>query len=137
MLLSSVTVALPAVRSWAECADYSLTVSPYLSQLKALPQEFAKNASSLGKLHSLYISTNPFVLGLAFALAISPLFLVVSEINKNYSQVDRLWSILPSIYTFHYAAWARLSGIGSQRLDALFACTLLWTVSLVVETFLD
>jgi len=54
---------------------------------------------------------------------------VVSEANKNYSQVDRCWSILPTVYIAHFDLWAHLAGIPSQRLDAALLYSTIWSVS--------
>ena len=122
----ALSAALPAVKSLPECADYAKTVSPYLPQLYDLPQKILANINSLEGLQNVYLSTNPLVTALGFALFLTPVVLIVSEINKNYSQVDRLWSIIPVIYNSHYALWAHLAGIPTQRLDHVMAVTVLW-----------
>ena len=63
-----------------------------------MPVKFLQHASSLDNLKLFYISTNPLIMAFAISLALAPVFLLISEINKNYSQVDRVWSILPSMY---------------------------------------
>lgn len=121
-------MALPVVRSLVECAEYNNTVAPYLYQLRPLPQVFLQSATNVAGLKQLYIDTNPLITAIAFSLAISPIFLVVSEINKNYSQVDRVWSILPTIYNLHYAVYAHLAGIDTTRLNVVAAISCLWSV---------
>jgi steroid 5-alpha reductase family enzyme len=54
---------------------------------------------------------------------------VVSEVNRNYSQVDRMWSILPNLYVVHLAVWARLAGVPHSRLDLIVVATTVWSVS--------
>jgi len=56
--------------------------------------------------------------------------LVVSEFNRNYSQVDRLWSLLPAIYNIHYTLWAHMAGLPAQKLDHIMAITTLWSIRL-------
>jgi steroid 5-alpha reductase family enzyme len=56
------------------------------------------------------------------------LFIITSEINRNYSQVDRFWSILPSVFNVHFALWARLTGLRTLTLDTIAALSVLWTV---------
>ncbi|CAI6333186.1 unnamed protein product [Periconia digitata] len=119
-------VALPAVRTLPECADFYATVVPYIPQLYELPQKILENYNNWEALQYIYLSTNPLITGLAFALFMTPIVLIVSEINRNYSQVDRLWSILPVIYNCHYTLWAHQSGIPSQKLDHVMAVTVLW-----------
>lgn len=48
---------------------------------------------------------------------------VASLVTKNYSQVDRLWSVMPQIYVAIFAAHA---GFADARLNLMTALTLLW-----------
>ena len=118
-------MALPTVKFLAECADFSKTVLPYVPQLYALPQQALQTISSPQGLKELYISTNPLVSAFAFSLFLAPVFLLVSEINRNYSQVDRCWSLLPTVYNAHFAIYARLAGLPTERLDALLAVSVI------------
>jgi hypothetical protein len=102
MMLPTFTLPLPGVGTPADCSNWNLTVEPFIPQLYELPGKFIQNASSLESLKQLYISTNPLIMGFAISLALAPVFLVISEINKNYSQVDRVWSILPSMLACHH-----------------------------------
>jgi steroid 5-alpha reductase family enzyme len=56
------------------------------------------------------------------SLAVAALVFVVGEATGNYSQVDKLWSVLPVLYTFFYTHY---SGYNS-RLLLQSACTLVW-----------
>ena len=120
--------AVPLIKSLPDCADFTKVAQPYLPQLFALPQQFLQSASSLDDLKHFYVSTNPLISGLAISLALAPIFLIVSEINKNYSQVDRCWSILPTIYNIHFDVWAHLNGLPAYRLDNIVAFSALWSV---------
>ena len=120
--------ALPTLKYISECADFSKTVAPYLPQLRALPSQVLQSWSDLDSLKELYISTNPLITALAFALSASPVFLLVSEVTQNYSQVDRAWSFLPTIYIAHFTTYAHLVGLPTQRLDTLLACSVIWSV---------
>lgn len=122
-------MALPVVRSLVECADYSNTLAPYTYQLRALPEVFVQALTNVAALKQLYLDTNPLVSAIAFSVAISPIFLVVSEFNKNYSQVDRVWSILPTIYNLHYAIYAHLAGIDATRIGLVAGISAIWSVS--------
>ncbi|KAL1296965.1 hypothetical protein AAFC00_004565 [Neodothiora populina] len=122
--------ALPVVKSMVDCTDWSLTVAPFIDQLTTLPQRILDTGFAVDALKEVYISTNPLITAFAFSLAISPIFLIVAEINRNYSQVDRCWSILPSIYNAHYALWARYNGIPTQRLDNILAFSVCWSIRL-------
>lgn len=128
MLIPATGAALPIVKTLSDCANFTQTVSPFLPQLKTFPTQVFSNIDNLEALKAIYLSTNPLISGLALSLFLAPVFLVVSEINKNYSQVDRFWSILPTVYNAHYALWARMNGLPTQRLDNILAWSCLWSV---------
>ncbi|KAH9898857.1 DUF1295-domain-containing protein [Xylariomycetidae sp. FL2044] len=123
-------MALPLVKTLEDCAEYSNAVEPYLSQLYELPRKVLETASSRASLLELYRDTNPFVSGLAFSIFLGAIFLVASELNRNYSQVDRLWSLLPAFYNAHFAAWSHINGRPSQRLDLVLLWSLAWSARL-------
>jgi steroid 5-alpha reductase family enzyme len=126
-------LSLPVLKDVAECADFSLTVKPYIPQLLNLPSQFASIASSSTKLDDLstiYLNTNPLISGFAISLALGPIFLILSEVNKNYSIVDRLWSILPPAHIAHFTLWAHLNGLPTQKLDNVLAFSTIWGVRL-------
>lgn len=122
-------MALPPLKSVVECADFSKTVVPYISQLYTLPEQLLQSYNKPEELLAIYLATNPLVSAFAFSLFISPFFLLISEINKNYSQVDRCWSLLPTLYNAHYVVYAHLAGLPTQRLDNLIAVSTVWSVS--------
>lgn len=121
-------MALPAVKTLHECLSFDDTVLRYLPQLYDLPQQIIQSYNNPTALQNLYISTNPLITAFAFALFLGPLFLFLSEINRNYSQVDRAWSILPTLYIAHYTIYAHLSGLPTDRLDHLVAVCVVWSV---------
>ena len=123
-------MALPLVYSSVACADFSRTVLPYVNQFYDLPREIFHSTSSLQSAKELYLTTNPLVTAFAISLLLFPIFLVVSEINKNYSQVDRCWSLLPTVYNAHYVLYAFANGIPVQRLLSLLIVCTVWSVSL-------
>ena len=122
-------MALPVIKSIADCTDFSKTVLPYIGQLYDLPQQVFDNINNVQALKVLYVSTNPLISAFAFSLLIFPIFLLVSEINRNYSQVDRCWSILPTIYNAHFAVYAHATGLSTRRLDMLLLFSTIWSVS--------
>lgn len=122
-------MGLPVLRTLADCADYHKTVEPYIPQLLALPRRVLDNGSSLEGLQKIYAETNPFMFGLGMSIFLGVVFLITSEINRNYSQVDRMWSILPNLYVVHFALWARVAGLPHARLDLMAAATTIWSVS--------
>lgn len=96
-------------------ADIIAPVASWYAQLIEVPGALL-NIESLDELKVLYTTTDPLVSGLTISLAISPLFLLVSEIKRNYSQVDRAWSILPPLFQGHFVLWAWLNGIWIDRI---------------------
>lgn len=123
------SLPLPRVESLAECTSFQLTVRPYLAQLEWLPASLREAGRDLASLKAVYLATNPFVSALALCSVLAILFFLAAEINRNYSQVDRFWSILPAVYNVHFAVWARLAGIRTQSLDTIAVISLLWSVS--------
>jgi len=121
--------AIPLLTTATACGDYGLTVAPYIAQFQKLPYRVLDAAFSFNALKEVYVSTNPLIFGFALSLFLAPIFLVVSEITRNYSQVDRCWSLLPTLYNVHYAVWAHLAGVPTQRLNALALVSILWSVS--------
>ena len=126
--MASTAMALPVVKTFADVVDFDKTVLFFVPQLYELPHRLLDSITDPNALLNVYTTTNPFVTAFAFALFISPIFLIVSEVNKNYSQVDRVWSILPTIYNIHFAVFARLTGLPTKRLDTLALVSIIWSV---------
>ncbi|TPX12061.1 uncharacterized protein E0L32_007176 [Thyridium curvatum] len=123
-------MALPKLFALEDCSDFSKTVEPFLPDLYALPEQLLHTLQARESFVDLYTRTNPLVSGFAFSLFLGAIFWVVSEINKNYSQVDRFWSILPTVYIAHFNVWARLAGIPSHRLDGALLFSIIWSCRL-------
>jgi steroid 5-alpha reductase family enzyme len=123
-------MALPVVKNALECAEYTNTVHPYLYQLRPLPGIVAESITNAAALRQVYLDTNPLITSIAFSIAIAPIFLVVSEINKNYSQVDRMWSILPSIHHLHHFIYAYLAGYDTTRIGGVALASVIWSTRL-------
>jgi hypothetical protein len=127
--------SLPNPLSLSAAASYELTVEPYWAALQAYPEallEALQSKAPLQALATLYTTTNPLLSGAALAIGLIPIFFVVSEINHNYSQVDRVWSILPIIFNAQYALWKRLASPvneGVSRVDAVAVVSFVWGVS--------
>jgi hypothetical protein len=130
LVTPNVGISMPVIKTLSDCASYSKTIEPYIPQLYALPDRIIANIGDLQALKDVYASTNPIISGFAFSLALFPVFLVVSEVNRNWSQVDRVWSILPTLYHIHYAVWARMHGLETTRVDNVMAFSVLWTLRL-------
>jgi steroid 5-alpha reductase family enzyme len=123
-------MALPTIRTLEDCADFSMAVRPFIPQLYGLPAKLLDAFSGRESLLQLYTETNPLVSGFAISVFLGAVFLVAAEINRNYSQVDRFWSLLPTLYIAHFDVWARLAGLPSQRVDAALFCSAVWSIRL-------
>jgi len=58
-------------------------------------------------------------------LTVALLCFAVSEITRNYSQVDKLWSLLPAIYS-----WTAVASFPSARTYAMASLVTLWGLRL-------
>jgi hypothetical protein len=128
-LIEMTSLPLPRVESLADATSFHLTVLPYLSQLRWLPDSLREAGLDVYSLRAVYLATNPFIFALAFGSVLAILFFIAAEINRNYSQVDRFWSLLPAVYNVHFALWARLSGIQTHTLDTIAVVSVIWSVS--------
>jgi steroid 5-alpha reductase family enzyme len=75
----------------------------------------------------LYRTTDPLVTALVIAGGFALGCWVLSLITKEYSWVDRLWSITPPLFAVHFAAYA---GFDDTRLNLMASLTVLWGVRL-------
>lgn len=123
-------MALPVVKALSDCADYANTLEPYLYQLRPLPKLVLEHITDPVALKQLYVDTNPFISGLALSLFLSPFFLFAANINQNWSQIDRVWSILPTLYNAHWALWSHLAGIHTERIDLRLLVSTVWSARL-------
>ena len=126
-------MALPVLKTLEDCSDFSKTVEPFIPQLLELPRNIVANFRHADALYWLYVGTNPLISATAISIALGAVFLVAAEVNRNYSQVDRFWSILPNLYIAHIALWARAAGLPHQRVDLILGFTTLWSVSDVLR----
>ncbi|KAI0143548.1 hypothetical protein GGR57DRAFT_495215 [Xylariaceae sp. FL1272] len=123
-------MALPAIKSLEDCAEYAKVVEPFLPQLYDLPAKVVDTLSKRESLIQLYAETNPLIFGFGFSVFLGGIFLIASEVNRNYSQVDRFWSLLPAFYNVHFSIWAHLNGLPSQRVDLITFWSLVWSARL-------
>jgi steroid 5-alpha reductase family enzyme len=79
------------------------------------------------QLIELYRETDPLTSALWAAGGLAFLCWVLSLITKEYSWVDRLWSITPALFSVHFAAHL---GFSDARLNLMAALTVLWGVRL-------
>ncbi|BFZ63752.1 hypothetical protein YB2330_004884 [Saitoella coloradoensis] len=107
-------------------ADFSLSVLPDLHQIT----DPAKLATMFTDPRQFWVQTNPLLSAFVWSMVLSVLVFAVSEVNDNYSQVDRLWPFLPTGYTLHFLAWAYYHGLDSPRLWTLAGLHVVWTCRL-------
>lgn len=124
-------MALPVVKSVADCANFHETVLPFVSDLKSLPSRLIEAGIDIDNLKHVYLDTNPFIAALALSLFLAAAFLIIGEVYQNYSHIDRFWGILPSVYNAHFAAWARLNGRSTDALNTILTISLIWSVSVI------
>ena len=71
----------------------------------------------------LYRNTDPLISSLWIAAGFAMLCWVLSLITKEYSWVDRLWSITPPLFSVHFAGAASFE---DARLNLMAGLTVLW-----------
>ncbi|RUP44816.1 hypothetical protein BC936DRAFT_148975 [Jimgerdemannia flammicorona] len=106
--------------SFAVPAD--ILVAFYQNDLSRLIVNVTANPTSF------YRAADPLVSGTVIVAAVSFACWFVSVLARNYSQVDRLWSILPPFYIWHFALHDYLNGTGglSPRLVLIALLTSAW-----------
>ncbi|KAK9486259.1 hypothetical protein V1527DRAFT_451410 [Lipomyces starkeyi] len=77
-----------------------------------------------------YVISYPFSSASLFHALLMPIVFITGVLTHDVSQVDRIWSILPSATIFHYAIHSYLNGIGSLRLYIYLAIALSWSTRL-------
>ncbi|GJN93381.1 hypothetical protein Rhopal_006435-T1 [Rhodotorula paludigena] len=91
--------------------------------------------------------TDPLHPAILFSLATSAFVFVVGQLTGNASQVDRLWTTLPLIYSAHFTFWPYLTGTVARVVDLdprmllVFALQCCWSLRLTYQSsrrgFLD
>jgi steroid 5-alpha reductase family enzyme len=80
-------------------------------------------ASWLCDAGAVYAGTDPLLLAVWMCALLAALCWLVSVLTGNYSQVDRLWSLAPPLYAWHFAARA---GFADTRLNLIALLVVLW-----------
>lgn len=75
----------------------------------------------------LYQTTDPLTSAIYIATGFALLCWVLSLLTREYSWVDRLWSITPPLFAIHFAGAA---GFEDARLNLMAGLTVLWGVRL-------
>ncbi|BGP42437.1 hypothetical protein JCM10449v2_006442 [Rhodotorula kratochvilovae] len=131
-----------------------LSLTPHHAHHSLVPALTAFPASlpssfSLDALRSWYTDarTDPLHPAIAFSIAASVLVWVLGELTGNVSQVDRLWTSLPLIYSAHFTFWPLVTGQVQHvadldhRMLLVFALQCAWSARLTYQSarrgFLD
>ncbi|ORY86725.1 hypothetical protein BCR35DRAFT_302454 [Leucosporidium creatinivorum] len=121
------------------------TLTPFFPSHSLLPS-LASFPSSLPSLNPadfkqwwLSSTTDPLHPALAFCAGLSALVWVLGEVTGNVSQVDRLWAVLPLMYSAHFTFWPKLTGAAGGQLDQrmllVFGLQVLWSLRLNTNTW--
>ncbi|ETI40423.1 hypothetical protein F443_14177 [Phytophthora nicotianae P1569] len=75
-----------------------------------------------------YAASNALAVALQLLLVLIALTWLASVVTRNYSFTDRLWSITPPMFAWHFAfhAYLRDDGVWDQRLLLMAVLTTLW-----------
>ncbi|KAI8094805.1 hypothetical protein BDF21DRAFT_331558 [Thamnidium elegans] len=69
---------------------------------KHIVSSICSTLQNCSKFQAFYKDTDPLVSALYLTTILISVHYVMSEVTKNYSQVDRAWSILPAVYAWHF-----------------------------------
>ncbi|KAK4335949.1 hypothetical protein RTBOTA2_004723 [Rhodotorula toruloides] len=134
--------------------DRMLKLTPHHATHSLLPaiRSFAADAPSSFRpadLRTWYLNpkTDPLHPAILFCTGISVVVWLLGEVTGNVSQVDRLWTTLPLVYSAHFTFWPYWSGQVSHvaqldhRMLLVFALQCCWSARLTFQSarrgFLD
>ncbi|KAK9900301.1 hypothetical protein P389DRAFT_192582 [Cystobasidium minutum MCA 4210] len=95
---------IPGLRSWADTAVKTV------SQL-----DYSKIPLDRASLFHWYANTDPLHSALTFASVTTLITFILGEATTNWSSVDRIWAVLPVLYSAHFTFHDRWSGAGSVK----------------------
>ncbi|KAI9478664.1 MAG: hypothetical protein EXX96DRAFT_255562 [Benjaminiella poitrasii] len=93
---------LPFNASWEHAWSIIQTSASNITSFKTVSSFISACIQQPEILLTYYKNTNPLESALYFTTILIVIHYVTSEITKNYSQVDKAWSILPVVYAWHY-----------------------------------
>ncbi|KAM0747204.1 DUF1295-domain-containing protein [Meredithblackwellia eburnea MCA 4105] len=86
-----------------------------------------------------HTSKEPMHPALLFATGMSVLVWLLGEVTGNVSQVDRLWTFLPLVYSVHFTFWPYIAGEAGgwphERQLLVLTLQLLWSARLTTNTY--
>ncbi|KAI8642421.1 hypothetical protein BD408DRAFT_366561 [Parasitella parasitica] len=92
----------PQNATWDHARNILQRYFQNISSFSAISSFVCSNIQEPSQLIRLYKETDPLESSLYFSSVLIVTHYLMSEITKNYSQVDRAWSILPGIYAWHF-----------------------------------
>ncbi|GAN10504.1 DUF1295 domain protein [Mucor ambiguus] len=92
----------PQGATWEHARNILQTYFRNITSLSAISSFVSSSLKDPSQLITLYKETDPLESSLYFSSALTIVHYIMSEITKNYSQVDKAWSILPGLYAWHY-----------------------------------
>ncbi|GAA5852755.1 hypothetical protein JCM9279_003958 [Rhodotorula babjevae] len=100
------------------------------------------SSSSIDTLRTWYTnpSTDPLHPAILFSLVTAAVVFVLGEVTGNVSQVDRLWTSLPLIYSAHFTFWPLVTGQVTHvadldhRMLVVFALQCAWSARLTYQS---
>ncbi|KPV74034.1 uncharacterized protein RHOBADRAFT_54602 [Rhodotorula graminis WP1] len=103
---------------------------------------FLPSSLSIDHLRAWYTNpaTDPLHPAIAFSLVTSAVVFVLGELTGNVSQVDRLWTSLPLIYSAHFTFWPLVTGQVTRiadldhRILLVFALQCAWSARLTYQS---
>ncbi|GAA5807191.1 hypothetical protein MFLAVUS_000546 [Mucor flavus] len=92
----------PMEATWAHTWNTVQAGFNDLISSKHIVSSICSALQNCGEIQAFYKNTDPLVSALYFTTILISIHYVMSEITKNYSQVDKAWSILPAVYAWHF-----------------------------------
>ncbi|CEP09672.1 hypothetical protein [Parasitella parasitica] len=93
----------PQNASWDHARNILQRYFQNITSFSAISSFVRFNIQDPSQFITLYKETDPLESSLYLSSVLITIHYLMSEITKNYSQVDRAWSILPAVYAWHYA----------------------------------
>lgn len=93
----------------------TLGVLPPQSPMALLERHCLTSLSTTLPQQHWYANTEPLSSALTFASIFTVATFVLGELTQNWSYVDRVWAVLPVLYSAHLTFHDRLSGAGSVK----------------------
>ncbi|KAK7208403.1 hypothetical protein BZA70DRAFT_254568 [Myxozyma melibiosi] len=81
-------------------------------------------------LKEFFVNSHPYTAAALLHVAVMGLTFVIGTLQDEYSQVDRIWSLLPAFTIIMYTVHSYLNGIAASRLWIYTIIVVIWSVRL-------